>query len=178
MQISITFRHAESSESVKQHAIDKMQKLKKYFDGIVEGHVILTQEKIRYLAEVTLSTNGIRLAAKYEGGDFPTAIDGMVAKIERQLKRYKEKLKRHKPITNRERRTLRTSVYEYASFEEPSGPRVKETGHYDTHPKTIDEAVMELDLMDSDFLVFTDESGAVKVVYRREDGDYGLIEPE
>src|SRR5512137_71261 len=177
MQLNITFRHVEPSDALKAYATEKVDRLKKYFDGLVEGHVILSLEKIRHLAEVTLQANGIRVNAKEENADFYSAVDNVVEKLERQLVRYKEKIKRHKPLTNRERRSLQETVYAYESFSEEE-PRVLQTDHYATQPMSIDDAVMQLDLGNRPFLVFTDEDIRVKVVYRRDDGHYGLIEPE
>ena len=177
MNLNITFRHVDPSETTKSYATEKIGRLKRYFDGLVEGNVVLSQEKIRHLAEVTLQANGVRLVAKDETVDFHSAIDNVVDKLERQLKRYKEKLKRHKPLRNRERRSLQEKVYAYESFEEEA-PRVIQTEHYTTHPMSVEEAVMDMDLTDRPFLVFTDVDEKVKVVYRREDGNYGLIDPE
>ena len=177
MQLNITFRHVDPSDALKAYATEKVDRLKKYFDGLVEGHVILSLEKIRHFAEVTLQANGVRVNAKEETADFYSAVDNVVEKLERQLVRYKEKLKRHKPLTNRERRSLQEKVYAYESFGEEA-PRVLQTEHYTTHPMTLDEAVMQMDLADRSFLVYTDEDSRVKVVYRRPDGHYGLIEPE
>lgn len=178
MQVNITFRHVEPSDKIKEYALDKVQKLHKYFDGIVEGHVILSLEKIRHFAEFTLSANNIRMNAKDESGDFHSAIDGAIAKIERQLVRHKEKIKRHKGLTSRERHSMSEKVYAYESFTGETTPQIVQTEHYTSHPKSLDEAVMEIDLTDQQFLVFTDSDSKVKVVYRRPDGNYGLIEPE
>ncbi len=178
MNLNITFRHVEPAEGLKTYTVEKVERLTKYFDGLVDGHVILDQEKIRHIAEVTLLANGTRIYAKEENADFYTAIDNVVDKLERQLKRYKEKLKRHKPLRNRERRSLQEKVYAYESFEQEEVPRVIQTDHYTTSPMTVDEAVMEMDLTARPFMVFTDEDGKVKVIYPREDGNYGLIEPE
>lgn len=177
MQINITFRHVEPSDALKNYAIEKVDRLKKYFDGLVEGHVVFSQEKIRHHSEVTLQANGIRVYAKEENADFHSALDNVVDKLERQLVRYKEKIKRHKPLTNRERRSLQEKVYAYESFGEDE-PRILQTDHYATQPMSLDDAVMQLDLGDRAFLVFTDADNRVKVVYRRDDGHYGLIEPE
>lgn len=177
MNLNITFRHVDPSEALKAYAQEKVGRLKKYFDGLVEGHVILAQEKIRHAAEVTLQANGIRINAKEDTTDFHSAIDAVVDKLERQLKRYKEKLKRRQPLSNKERRSLREQVFAYESFEEES-PRIIQTEHYAAEPKSVDQAVMEMDLVHRDFAVFTDEDGRVRVVYRRDDGHYGLIEPE
>lgn len=178
MNLNITFRHVDPSDALKAYATEKVERLNKYFDGMVEGHVILGQEKIRHCAEVSLRANGMRVIAKEETGDFYTAIDNVVGKLERQLKRYKEKLKRHQPLSNRERRSVREQVFAYESFAEEQTPRVIQTEHYTTHPMSVDEAVMEMELTGRPFLVFTDQDAKVKVVYAREDGNYGLIEPE
>ncbi|GAB4251736.1 ribosome hibernation-promoting factor, HPF/YfiA family [Deferrisoma sp.] len=185
MNLNITFRHAEPSDALKQYAAEKVQRLHKYFDGIVDGHVVLTAEKIRHLAEVTLHANGTRIHAREESSDFYSAIDNVVDKLERQLKRYKEKLKRHKPLRAKEARALQERVLAFepgeAEGEEAEGapptPRVIQTEHYTSQPMSVEDAVMEMDLTDRQFLVFTDEDGQVKVLYRREDGNYGLIEP-
>ncbi|NOY46232.1 MAG: ribosome-associated translation inhibitor RaiA [Deltaproteobacteria bacterium] len=183
MNLNITFRHAEPSDALKQYATEKVQRLHKYFDGIVDGHVVLTAEKIRHLAEVTLHANGTRIHAKEESTDFYSAVDNVVDKLERQLKRYKEKLKRHKPIRAREARAIQERVLAFVAVEgeeegeEPTGPRVIQTEHYTSQPLSVEDAVMEMDLTDRAFLVFTDEDGQVKVLYRRDDGNYGLIEP-
>lgn len=179
MQINITFRHVDPSDKLKEYCLEKVTNLKKYFDGIVEGHVILGLEKIRHVAEFTLSANGIRMNAKEESGDFHSAIDGAVAKIERQLVRHKEKLKKHKfHNAERDRRKMSEKIYDYDSFAGEASGQVVQTEHYTTHPKSVDEAVMEMDLTDQQFLVFTDADNKVKVVYKRPDGNYGLIEPE
>lgn len=178
MQVNITFRHAEPTEEYKTYVSDKLNKLKKYFDVVVDSHVILTHEKFRYTAEVIMNANGLRMNAKTEGPDFHTAIDGVFTKLDRQLSRYKEKVRGHKRMTPLEANTIRESVYSYESFAQETEPKIVQTGHYETHPKSVSDAVMEIDLTDKNFLVFTGDDGKVKVVYRREDGDYGLIEPE
>ncbi len=183
MNLNITFRHAEPSDALKQYAAEKIQRLHKYFDGIVDGHIVLTAEKIRHLAEVTIHANGTRIHAKEESTDFYSAVDNVVDKVERQLKRYKEKIKRHKPIRAREARAIQERVLAFVpaeggeAGEEPTSPRVIQTEHYTSQPLSVEDAVMEMDLTDRSFLVFMDEDGHVKVLYRRDDGNYGLIEP-
>ncbi len=177
MHVNITFRHVEPSDALKTYIDEKLERLKKYFDRVVEGNVVLSQEKIRFTAEITLSASGIRMNAKHESPDFHSSIDSAISRIERQLKRHKEKLKRHKPHSNRERRTMREQIYDYASFENEQAT-VLQTEHYTSHHMSVDEAVMQIDLAEKDFLVFTDNDDKVKVVYKRDDGHYGLIEPE
>ena len=78
MNLNITFRHVDPSDATKEYVNEKMGRLKRYFDGLVDGHVVLSQQKIRHLAEVTLQANGVRLNAKDETVDFHTAIDNVV----------------------------------------------------------------------------------------------------
>lgn len=180
MQIAVTFRHMETSDPVRTYVEDKLAKLKKYIDEPVEASVALSVEKkIRHKAEVSLIAKGITIKASHETSDMYAAVDGMLDKIERQLKRYKDKIKRHKPISGRERRVEKT-IFEAQSIDESHPePKIIRTDSFNVKPMSVDEAVMQMDLLEKDFLVFTDSnSESINVVYRREDGNYGLIVPQ
>ena len=100
-------------------------------------------------------------------------------KIERQLRRHKERIKKHKPRTNNSTTTLEETIYSSESFESESEPTVVKMENYFAKPMSVDEAVMQIDLLHQDFLVFTNASNnSVSVIYRRKDGNYGLIEPK
>ncbi len=103
----------------------------------------------------------------------------MLDKLDRQLKRYKDKIKMHKPLSGRERRVDRT-VYTAESIDEGhQEPSIIKSESFQVKPMSVDEAVMQMDLLDKEFLVFTDAtSEGVNVVYRRSDGNYGLIVPQ
>ncbi len=180
MQIAVTFRHMESSEPVRSYVEEKLAKVKKYIDEPVEAQVALSVEKkIRHKAEVSLVAKGIVIKASHETSDMYAAIDGMLDKIERQLKRYKEKIKRHKPLSDRERMVNKTVFAAESIDEGHSEPTIIKTDSFHVKPMSVDEAVMQMDLLDKDFLVFTDSnSEAINVVYRRKDGNYGLIVPQ
>lgn len=180
MQIAVTFRHMESSEPVRSYVEEKLTKVKKYIDEPVEAQVALSVEKkIRHKAEVSLVAKGIVIKASHETSDMYAAIDGMLDKIERQLKRYKDKIKRHKPLSDRER-TVNKTVFAAESIDEGHNePTIIKTDSFHVKPMSVDEAVMQMDLLDKEFLVFTDSnSEAINVVYRRKDGNYGLIVPQ
>ncbi len=180
MQIAVTFRHMESSEPVKTYVEEKLAKVKKYIDEPVEAQVALSVEKkIRHKSEVILLAKGITIKASHETSDMYAAIDGMLDKIERQLKRYKEKIKRHKPAGGRDW-TVNKTVFTADSIDEGhSEPTIIKTDSFHVKPMSVDEAVMQMDLLDKEFLVFTDSnSEAINVVYRRKDGNYGLIVPQ
>jgi putative sigma-54 modulation protein len=107
-----------------------------------------------------------------------SAVDAVVDKIERQLRRYKERIKAHKPASESRDRQVRKSVVAAESIEQRQEPVVIRTKTFSIKPMSVDEAVMQMDLLHKDFLVFTDAvTDNISVIYRRKDGNYGLIEP-
>ena len=180
MQISVTFRHMESSDPVRSYVEDKLSKVKKYIDEPVEAQVVLSVEKkIRHKAEVTLVAKGITIKASEETADMYAAVDGVLDKIERQLKRYKDKIKQHKPASGRERRVSKSVITAESIDQGHPEPGIIKTNSFPVKPMSVEEAVMQMDLLDKEFLVFTDAtSEEINVVYRRKDGNYGLIVPQ
>lgn len=180
MQVAVTFRHMDSSEPVRSYVVEKLARVKKYIDEPVEAQVVLSVEKkIRHKAEVTLTAKGITIKAVEQTEDMYAAIDGLLDKIERQLKRYKDKIKRHKPLTGRERQVAKTVFAAQSIDEGHPEPVIIKTDTFHVKPMSVEEAVMQMDLLEKDFLVFTDSNSAdINVVYRRKDGNYGLIVPQ
>lgn len=181
MQISVTFRHMDSSDPVRSYVEEKIARVSKYIEEPIDAQAVLTVEKkIRHNAEVTLVAKGITIKASAEViDDMYAAIDAVVDKLERQLKRYKEKLKRHTARSGRERNITKT-IIEAASVDDGDDePRVIRSHSFSLKPMSVDEAVMQMDLMHKEFLVFSDDATEqVNVIYRRKDGNYGLIIPE
>lgn len=180
MQIAVTFRHMEASEPIRAYVEEKVSRVKKYIDEPIDAQVVLSVEKkIRHRAEVTIVAKGITIKASEETNDMYAAVDTMVDKIERQLKRYKEKIKEHKPQSGRERE-VRKTILAAESIDEGRGePVIIQTRSFPVKPMAVEEAVMQMDLLHKDFLVFTDAgTEEINVVYRRKDGNYGLIVPQ
>jgi ribosome hibernation promoting factor len=178
MQIATTFRHMEPSDALKSYAEEKLDRVKKYIDDPIVAQVFMTVEKIRHTAEVTLTAKGITIKAAEETNDMYAAIDSVIDKIERQLRRYKERIKAHKP-TEGIQRQVRKSVVEAESVDQQQEPVIIRTKTFSIKPMSVEEAVMQMDLLHKDFLVYTDASTEhINVVYRRDDGNYGLIQPE
>jgi putative sigma-54 modulation protein len=170
----------EQSEALKAYAEEKLERTAKYIDEPISAQVYFTVEKkIRHIVEIVITARGISTKASEATNDMYAAIDAVIDKIERQLKRYKEKIKTHKPNGDVHGRQLSKKIFQAASIEDSAEPVVIRTKIETAKPMSVEEAVMQMDLLHKDFLVFTDAvSGEIKVLYRRKDGNFGLIEPQ
>jgi putative sigma-54 modulation protein len=178
MQLSVTFRHMEPSEALKTYVQDRNSRLTKYIDTTLESQVTLSVQKFRQIADVVINANGIRIAGQEAHEDMYAAIDLVMDKIERQVKKYKAKIRKHKPVQGKELR-WRRDIYQQESFEDDHEPVVVRTENYFVKPMSVDEAAMQMDLSQQEFLVFNNASTqTVNVLYRKKDGNYGLIVPQ
>lgn len=175
MQTSVTFKNIEPSEHLKSYVGDKLNRLDKYLYNAAEANVVLSVEKFRHLAEINIIGDRLNIIGKEETGDMYSAIDMVLDKLEIQIKKNKQK--------NRERRAgskmwPQNIIEEDASFsEEEDAGRIR-IKHIEYKPMDVEEAVMQMDLVTDSFLVFTNaRTNRVNVLYRRNDGDYGLIQP-
>ncbi len=178
MQLQVTFRHVEPSEAVKDYAREKVSKLTKYLDGPVEAQVTLSVEKHRHEADVLLMASGLKIHGREVTGDLFSAIDLVVDKLERQLKRYRDKLKK---IGRNHRRIQQEVAHHVVGPETPleSTPRIIKSDRLVAKPMDVDEAALQLELSDDEFLVFINaRTEAVNVIYKRKDGTFGWIEPQ
>jgi len=177
MQIKISFRHTEPSDPLKLYVEDKLARVKKYLEEPIEAHAVLRVEKFRHIAEVSIDASGFRLNGTEETDDMYRSIDLLVDSLEAQAARKgKEKVRR--------RRSSGGSK-DSAGPLEPAGqapkgeqePRVIRAQQVYAKPMHLDEAVMELNLSTGEFMVFTNRStNRVNVLYKRKDGNIGLIE--
>jgi putative sigma-54 modulation protein len=168
----------EQSDALKSYVDEKLDRVKKYIDEPIVAQTYLTVEKIRHIAEITLGAKGVTIKASEATNDMYASIDAVVDKIERQLRRYKERLKGHKPPADMHPREGRKTIVQAESLELQQEPVVIRSEPISIKPMSVDEAVMQMDLMHKEFLVFTDAATEnLNVLYRRKDGNYGLIEP-
>ncbi len=169
MQLNVTFRHMESSDDLKEYVDQRLKKLKKYADSPMKVNVVLSVEKFRNSAEVVISGDGIRAAAKEVHEEMKAAIDLVSDKIEKQLKKYREKLVA--------KRSGQPSAP--AAPEEHTEPGITiQVERANPKPMTVEEAVEQLQLMGTDFFVFINaHTNRLNVVHWRKDGTLGLIEP-
>lgn len=169
MNIIITGRHLELTDTLRNYAEEKIKKFKKYLNNITEATITLSVEKYRHKAEVLLNVNGIMIQAESITGEIYSSIDEVMEKLERQVKKYKEKW------VSRRKGEGKTTT-EPAS-EEPFAVIIKKKS-FDIKPMNPEEAAMQMELLDKNFFVFTNaSSGNINVLYKRRDGNFGLIEP-
>ncbi len=174
MQTSVTFKNLDPSNNLKSYISDKLDRFDKYLHNPGEANVVLSVEKFRHIAEVNIVGDRMTINGKEETEDMYSAIDMVLDKLEKQIKRSKQK--------TRDRRTGKGNKSRPAMAnpdmldEEAEGRVMVKSIEY--KPMDVDEAVMQMDLLDDNFLVFTNaRSDQVNVLYRRKDGNYGLIQP-
>jgi len=168
----------EPSDALKNYVQERATKLTRYIDKPLESQVTLTVQKFRHIVEVVINCDGLRIAGTEAHEDMYAAIDLVMDKIERQVKKYRQKIRKHKPSQGRELR-WRREIYQPESFEDEGEPVIVRTENYFIKPMSVDEAAMQMDLSEQGFLVFNNASTqTVNVLYRRKDGNYGLIVPQ
>jgi putative sigma-54 modulation protein len=171
MQISVTFRQIEPSEALKSYVTDRLTKFKRYLDGPVEAHVVLGLEKFRHLADVTIDSNGRIIKGREENADMYAAIDLVMDKIDMQLKKLREKL-RDKGDRSRAAATAA------AAEESPAMPTVRRK-KVEVPALQLADAVEMMQSGNDKLLVFTNvANGALGILYRRQDGQFVLVEPD
>jgi putative sigma-54 modulation protein len=164
----------EPTDSLRNYAEEKISKLNKYLDFPLEAHIVLTVEKFRHIADVTLSLNGTRIKGVEETEDMYSAIDIVMDKIETQVKRHLSKIREHRSENLKEGEV---EILEEAA-NAPQDEATIEVEKLDAKPMDPEEAAMQLNMLQQDFLVFRNSrSREVNVIYRRRDGNLGLIEP-
>jgi len=174
MKISVTFRNAEVENWQKDYVEERLEKLKKYIDNPVDARVVLSVEKFRNTAEINLTANGLNINSKEEEKDMHLAIDNAIEKIERQLKKRKERVRVFKSNNRGEEFGGEPPVEE---VEETPDAKVVETRKVVLKPMSIDDAVMEMETTKNRFVIYRDSfTEQVNVIYRREDGKYALME--
>jgi putative sigma-54 modulation protein len=178
MQVAVTFRHMEADEGVKAYVKGKVQKLQKYIANPREVHVVLSVEKFRHIAEITIVGDGGTFNSQGRDNDLYAAIDQMVEKMERQIRERREKVRRKRPNPS----SLKTPLGRgggksggEGGGESPFSIRKK---HTFAKSMSLEEAVSHLTLSKKDFLVFINsDSGQLNVVYHSKEGGYEWVEP-
>jgi len=195
MQIDITFRRMDPSDALRNYLNDKMGRIKKFLARPSHAHVVLTSERFRNKADITLTlNNGLFVKGVDTSDDMYFSIDQALTRIEKQLRKYKEKIQSHKPAPTPAMKltdhTLEaepetdfvdedlepaTAAAPAAAAESPR--RIVSTSEISVEPMDLNSALMQLELTNSHFYLFVNaQTNTLNVVYRREDGQFGVIE--
>ncbi|HEU4731884.1 MAG TPA: ribosome-associated translation inhibitor RaiA [Kofleriaceae bacterium] len=195
MQFAVTFRHMEPTEALKSYARERMERVRKYLPDPISCHVVLSTERHNHRIDVTFQLhNGLAVSGHEITENMYSSIDLCIAKIERQVRKYKGKLEgmRARPhhvvalpwshsIVSEAFGSVdgQTNGVAHEHQEMMPSPEFKvvKTEKFHAQPLSVSDAIVQLNLMHEQFLVFChDTDGRVAVVYKRDDGSYGLIE--
>lgn len=175
MDLTVKGRHMEVPPAVRDYAQEKVGRVAKILNSqLMSGEVELYTERNRsvekaQVAEVTMYTKGHVIRARQAAHDLFAAIDLVSEKLESQVRKYKSKMI--------DRHTSGPSMAAAAEIpDQPNEPALVKTKHLESRPMSTDEAILQMELLGHDFFVFrSEDDDATNVLYRRNDGDYGLI---
>ncbi|MGM0689356.1 MAG: ribosome hibernation-promoting factor, HPF/YfiA family [Bacillota bacterium] len=179
MEINVRGKNIEATPALIDYAHKKLGKLDKHFDHATDVQVVLSVIRDEHIVEVTLNLNGLILRGEESTGDMYASIDMVVDKLDRQIKKYKTRM--NKSLRHRGMRIIseKHAAIEAEERMEEDLPEIVRTKRFPLKPMTVEEAILQMDLLGHNFFVFANaESNTVNVVYRRKEGNYGLIEPE
>jgi len=175
MQTTVTFKHIDPSEHLKAYVSDKLDRFDKYLDNPAEANVVLTVEKFRHIAEINIAGDKLTIIASEETNDMYAAIDMALDKLEKQIKKSKQKIRERRSASKNRNRS---KLEETDILPDEDAERQIKIRNIEYKPMDIEEAVLQMDLIEDNFLVFTNaRSDRINVLYRRKDGHYGLIQP-
>ncbi|MBP2662100.1 MAG: yvyD [Firmicutes bacterium] len=181
MAITVRGKNIDITPALKDYVTKRVGKITKYFDGASMGEItaILIVNKGRHIVEVTVPINGILLRGEEATPDMYTSIDLVIEKLEKQIEKYKTKLSRKLKSGSFKTELIPTATLASAPTLGDDEFDIVKTKRFAIKPMAVDEAVMQMNLINHDFYVFANaDTEEVNVVYRRKDGRYGLIEPE
>ena len=179
MQITYKGRKFAVTEALKSYTEKRMQRLERHFDYIRSIEVIFDTEGSYYVAKVFIDADGILVRGEERNIDLYASIDGVVDDLVRQLKKVKEKMSRKRQGTaTTDEVIVEEDVEEHEEEPKPVGQIVK-TNRFAVKPMSDEEAAMQLELLGYNFFVYLNaQREQVHVIYKRKDGNYGLVEPE
>jgi len=175
MQTSVTFKNIDPSDNLKSYVGDKLDRFDKFLDNPAEANVVLAVEKFRHIAEINISGDRLSIIGKEETVDMYSAIDMVLDKLEKQIKKNKEKIRERRSVAKNRNRSMPDEEINPPDEEIERQIKIR---NIEYKPMDIEEAVLQMDLIEDNFLVFTNaRSDQINVLYRRRDGHYGLIQP-
>ncbi|MDP1880938.1 MAG: ribosome-associated translation inhibitor RaiA [Parachlamydiaceae bacterium] len=190
--VNVKGRHLEVTDAMKDYAIDKVSKIEKFLNRIIEVNVVLNNQKLIHTAEIILHAGQLRIKSHASSLDMYESINKAVAKLEAQILRYKSKIQDHHSrnyvVEDITVDVIPSSFDDEYDFNEEEVDNFQLNHRKSTHQVveqdtlslktlTTEEAILKMDLSKDHFMLFKTENQKLKVIYRREDGNYGIIEP-
>ncbi len=179
MKLTTTARHFEADSDLLSHIEERLYRLKRYFDQILKVHVIMEVQKCRHIVEVNVHVNGHDFHAKEESSDMYTSVDNAAKSLERQIKKFKAKLKSGHKKTKLANKVIpsRETVVRAESVGTGKGIEILEPIENDIIDLSAEEAILAMNESGKDFILFNNmETGKLSFVYRRSDGHFGVID--
>jgi len=179
VELQITGKNLELSEEIRRYAQKKIGKLNRYLPSITDSKVEITEEKTkspqhRFVVQVTINSKGTLLRGEERAEDLHTAIDNVASVMNHQIERYKGKLYKRGKKTSRLKGELATQLSETEGL-----PEIVKAKRFVVKPMFEEEAAKQMELLGHDFFLFAHAAtGKLNLLYRRQDGNYGLIEAE
>ena len=177
MKMNVVSKNIQVTPALREMVEKKISKLDKYFDPNVEARVTLGIQKNSQIIEVTIPFNGVILRVEESTDDMYKSIDLAQEKLQRQIRKQKTKLARRNNAGS-----LRYPDFysiEVKGIEEEEEAKVVRTKNFNVKPMSREEAILQMELVSHNFFVYKDaDTNQVNVIYKRKDGNYGLIEPE
>ena len=175
MNIAVTFKHIDSSDAIRQYAESKFQKLEKYLSNIMDAHITLSIERVDHkesgVAQIKLTAKNLTVNAEEKSADIYSAIALLLEKVESQIKKHKEKMRRKEHVEE--------GAGLFSETDDNSALDIAIKDDYERQPLTVKEAVHKLEKRNRDFIIFKDkESSKVSFIFRGDDGEISMIKPE
>ncbi len=175
MQTSVTFKNLDPSENLKSYVKDKLDRFDRFLDNLAEANVVLSVEKFRHIAEINIAGDRLNINGKEETNDMYSAIDMVLDKLEKQIKKNKQKIKKRRSGSKSRGKGIISE--ETLPFDDETSEHLK-VMNIEYKPMDVEEAIEQIALLPNNFLVFTNSrTDKVNVLYRRKDDNYGLIQP-
>ncbi|MBS6184526.1 MAG: ribosome-associated translation inhibitor RaiA [Clostridium celatum] len=173
MRVTVIGKNIDVTPALREIVEKKISKLDKYFKPNVEARATLTVQKNSQIFEVTIPFNGVILRCEESTDDMYKSIDLVQAKLERQIRKQRTKLQR------RSNESLRFSNFDEVALEEDDQGEIVKVKKFNIKPMSTEEAILQMELVEHNFFVFKDsDTDNVNVIYKRKDGNYGLLEPD
>ncbi|MGI9953195.1 ribosome-associated translation inhibitor RaiA [Moorellaceae bacterium AZ2] len=179
VRIMVRGKNLQITDALRRYAEKRLGKLEKFLGENVEVQVNMSVARDRHIVEVTVTLDGYLLRGEEATGDMYSSIDLVMEKLEKQIEKYKTKLARRVKNNNTFKEWAEANPAREEADEGADEPKIVRTKRFLVKPMPVEEAILQMNLLGHNFFVFANaETEQVNVLYRRKDGNYGLIEPE